>query len=93
MAKVAKVSIIELMDQRFCIAPPYRTTRPGTLIKPTNVAAVNCQDVSPVLSHGADPSKKVSFQKCRDTDYTSRSVVRLVAHLEGKDLLAVTVIP
>src|SRR5438309_5883052 len=40
-----------LIDQRFCITPPYRTTRPGTLIRPTSVAAVICQAVSPLLSH------------------------------------------
>ncbi len=49
-AKVANVSIMLLIDQRFCITPPYSTTRPGTLINPTNVAAVNCQAVSPVSS-------------------------------------------
>src|ERR1700727_328966 len=49
-AKVTNVSIMLLIDQRFCITPPYSTTRPGTLINPTNVAAVNCQAVSPVSS-------------------------------------------
>src|SRR5579884_905469 len=48
--KVANASIMLLIDQRFCITPPYRTARPGTLIKPTSVAAVSCQEVSPELS-------------------------------------------
>ena len=48
--KVAKVSIMLLIDQRFCITPPYRTASPGTLIKPTSVAAVICQAVSPEFS-------------------------------------------
>src|SRR5205085_3739577 len=39
-----------LIDQRFCITPPYRTTRPGTLISPTSVAAVICQALSPALN-------------------------------------------
>ena len=46
--KVPNVSIMLLIDQRFCMTPPYRTTRPGTLISPTNVAAVICQAVLPV---------------------------------------------
>ena len=44
------VSIMLLTDQRFCITPPYRTARPGTLISPTKVAAVSCQALSPALS-------------------------------------------
>src|ERR1700677_4807065 len=50
---VRNVSIIELMLQRFCITPPYSTTRPGTLIRPTSVAAVTCQAVSPWFSQGS----------------------------------------
>src|SRR5437763_6803133 len=49
-ANAAKLSIMLLIDQRFCITPPYRTTRPGTLIRPTSVAAVICQALSPALS-------------------------------------------
>src|SRR6266567_6616694 len=48
--KVTNVSIMLLIDQRFCITPPYRTARPGMLIRPTSVAAVSCQAVSPELS-------------------------------------------
>src|SRR5437763_16576126 len=44
------VSIMLLIDQRFCITPPYSTARPGTLIKPTSVAAVSCHEVSPEVS-------------------------------------------
>src|ERR1700693_2968263 len=44
------VSIMLLTDQRFCITPPYRTARPGRLIRPTNVAAVICHALSPALS-------------------------------------------
>src|SRR5438270_6823043 len=44
-------SIMLLIDQRFCITPPYSTASPGTLIKPTSVAAVNCHEVSPEFSH------------------------------------------
>ena len=47
---VAKVSIMLLIDQRFCMTPPYRTASPGTLISPTSVAAVICQEVSPEFS-------------------------------------------
>ena len=50
-ANAANVSIMLLIDQRFCITPPYSTTSPGTLISPTSVAAVICQAVSPGLSH------------------------------------------
>src|SRR5206468_3299418 len=50
-ANATKASIIEFTDQRFCITPPYRTTRPGMLIRPTNVAAVSCQALSPGFSH------------------------------------------
>src|ERR1700682_662897 len=39
-----------LTDQRFCITPPYRTARPGRLIRPTNVAAVICHALSPAFS-------------------------------------------
>jgi hypothetical protein len=31
--------------------PPYNTANPGTLINPTNVAAVNCHELEPVSSH------------------------------------------
>jgi hypothetical protein len=33
-----------------CTSPPYRTAKPGRLIRPTRVAAVNCQEVSPAFS-------------------------------------------
>jgi hypothetical protein len=33
-----------------CTRPPYRTARPGRLIRPTRVAAVSCQEVSPAFS-------------------------------------------
>src|SRR5438067_10317844 len=39
-----------LIDQRFCMTPPYSTTSPGTLMSPTSVAAVSCQALSPGLS-------------------------------------------
>src|SRR6516165_3613023 len=51
IANVANTSIMLLIDHRFCITPPYRTARPGTLIRPTRVAAVICQEVSPGFSH------------------------------------------
>src|SRR5579859_2303793 len=50
MENVANTSIMLLIDQRFCITPPYRTARPGTLIRPTSVAAVICHEVSPGFS-------------------------------------------
>ena len=57
-ANAANASIMLLTDQRFCITPPYRTTRPGTLISPTSVAAVICHAVSPELSQlGASTGK------------------------------------
>ena len=59
---VANVSIMLLIDQRFCITPPYRTARPGTLINPTSVAAVICQEVSPELSQlGASSGNWISL--------------------------------
>ena len=59
---VANVSIMLLIDQRFCITPPYRTARPGTLIRPTSVAAVICQEVSPEFSQvGASSGKWISL--------------------------------
>src|SRR5438270_6688641 len=62
-------SIMLLMDQRFCITPPYSTASPGTLISPTRVAAVICQDVSPGFSHeGASTSMNLLR-----FDYASRS--------------------
>src|SRR5580658_3376336 len=33
-----------------CTIPPYKTARAGMLIKPTSVAAVSCQALSPELS-------------------------------------------
>src|SRR3954447_21152534 len=48
--KATKVSIMLFTDQRFCMTPPYSTARPGRLIRPTNVAAVSCQPLSPGLS-------------------------------------------
>src|SRR5207248_11603088 len=72
--KVAKHSIMLLTDQRFCITPPYRTARPGTLIKPTRVAAVICQEVSPELSQvGASSGmgllvRRGQFEGFRPTD-------------------------
>src|ERR1700742_3687682 len=49
--KAARLIIMLLIDQRFCITPPYSTTRPGMLINPTSVAAVICHAVSPGFSH------------------------------------------
>ena len=49
-ANPVKAIIIELTDQRFCMTPPYSTTSPGTLIRPTRVAAVSCQAASPGFS-------------------------------------------
>ena len=48
--------IIEFTDHLFCMTPPYRTTRPGTLIRPTSVAAVICQALSPGLNQSIDES-------------------------------------
>src|SRR5947209_11936877 len=59
-AKAANVNIMLLIDQRFCMTPPYRTTSPGTLIKPTSVAAVICQALSPELSHEGASTGNVS---------------------------------
>ena len=59
---VANVSIMLLIDHRFCITPPYSTARPGTLIRPTSVAAVICHDVSPELSQlGASSGNWISL--------------------------------
>ena len=44
------VSIMVFTDQRFCMTPPYSTASPGRLIRPTNVAAVICQALSPAFS-------------------------------------------
>jgi hypothetical protein len=45
----------------------YKTARPGRLIRPTNVAAVSCQVLSPVLSqlgYGTDVIAAVSTVEC-----------------------------
>src|SRR5215467_4389884 len=42
--------IIVLMAHFRCTIPPYRTASAGMLIKPTSVAAVSCQALSPELS-------------------------------------------
>src|SRR5438128_1589878 len=61
--------IIEFTDQRFCITPPYRTTRPGTLMSPTSVAAVSCHALSPGFSqlgyadHTAGQSARVDVRR------------------------------
>ena len=60
-ANAANVSIMLLMDQRFCMTPPYSTTRPGTLIRPTSVAAVSCQALSPGLSQVGYGSNALSL--------------------------------
>ena len=62
--KAANASIMLFTDQRFCITPPYRITSPGTLIRPTNVAAVSCQALSPGFSqagYGAHAAASTSF--------------------------------
>src|SRR5664279_482479 len=35
----------------FGTRPPYSRARPGTLIRPTKVAAVSCQELLPVSNH------------------------------------------
>src|SRR6476660_6089401 len=60
-AKAANVSIMLLIDQRFCMTPPYSTTSPGTLISPTSVAAVICQALSPGLSQVGYGSNSLSL--------------------------------
>src|SRR5205823_10444477 len=68
MENVAKVNIMLLIDHRFCITPPYSTARPGTLIKPTRVAAVICQEVSPGFSHvGASTGMDLLVRRGRST--------------------------
>jgi hypothetical protein len=37
------------MAHFFCTRPPYRTARAGIDIRPTSVAAVICQELSPAL--------------------------------------------
>src|SRR5947199_5381472 len=60
------VNIMLLIDHRFCITPPYRTASPGMLIRPTRVAAVSCQAVSPELNQlGA--STGMDLLSVRDT--------------------------
>ena len=51
-AKPANVMNMVLTTHFFWTRPPKRTARPGTLIRATNVAAVSCQALSPVFSHG-----------------------------------------
>src|SRR5262249_40579522 len=48
IAKPTNDIIIVYTDPGFCITPPYKAIRPGMLIRPTNVAAVNCQALLPV---------------------------------------------
>src|SRR4029077_19725840 len=79
-ANATNDSIIEFTDQRFCMTPPYSTTRPGTLISPTRVAAVICQALSPgfsqcsygiggIASPEFDPKARASSSPCEcDSD-------------------------
>src|SRR5947209_1150851 len=72
-ANAANVSIMLLIDQRFCMTPPYSTTSPGTLISPTRVAAVICQEVSPALSH-VGASRGMHLLRFVDTHPRPRAV-------------------
>ena len=42
---------IVLTAHFFGTNPPYKQASPGRLIRPTNVAAVSCQELLPVSSH------------------------------------------
>src|SRR5215472_7346044 len=56
--------IIVLMAHFRCTIPPYRTASAGMLIKPTSVAAVICQALSPELSqlaYGFNPASSASL--------------------------------
>jgi hypothetical protein len=46
-----KAMSIVLTPHFFCTRPPYNTAMPGKLIKPTRVAAVSCQALSPAFNH------------------------------------------
>src|SRR5258708_8060106 len=55
----------ELSDHFRFMRPAYRIARPGTLCRPTNVAAVSCQAVSPEFNQsGAPPGLKPSRNIC-----------------------------
>src|ERR1700722_18737444 len=72
--KAVMLSIMLLIDQRFCMTPPYSTTSPGRLINPTSVAAVICHDVSPALSQ---PGASRGMQLLRSLDADPQSERRL----------------
>src|SRR6185312_12624755 len=69
----------ELSAHFFFTNPAYRIASPGTLCKPTKVAAVNCQAVSPALTKagaseytGAASAKKNNSQPPkRSSEYGS----------------------
>src|SRR5580692_3480316 len=44
----------ELIAHFFLAIPPYKTTSPGMLCSPTNVAAAICQALVPVSNHFGD---------------------------------------
>src|SRR6266516_3535035 len=62
--KATNVSIMLFTDQRFCITPPYRTARPGTLMSPTSVAAVICHALSPGLSQLGYACQVMCLRSC-----------------------------
>src|ERR1700722_18271068 len=53
---VQNTIIMVLTAHFFCTRPPYKTARPGMLMRPTSVAAVICQAVSPDDSQFAQGS-------------------------------------
>src|SRR5690348_9422373 len=60
MAKAYRTISAELRAHFRFINPAYRIARPGTLWRPTSVAAVSCQAVSPEFSQsglGTSPSR------------------------------------
>src|SRR5450755_2590353 len=73
MQKPVNAISMVLMAHFFCTTPPYKTTRPGTLINPTSVAAVSCQALSPAFNHaGYGSTPEISLRSLR-------SVVRVAA--------------
>src|SRR6516225_12306048 len=55
----------ELIAHFFLTMPPYRTVNPGTLCRPTKVAAANCQALSPVSSHCGEGTSAITIPPYR----------------------------
>src|SRR6516225_8518855 len=94
----------ELIAHFFLTMPPYRTVNPGTLCRPTKVAAANCQALSPVSSHCGEGTSAITIpsyrqvreakcltgrkKKCAKTVPARLSVIPLKSFMFPSDFIA-----